>query len=403
MTQPDSQGSAFHQSSGPAEGTVCWSHVTQTLCTDGSAINNVIRELSREARNHGIHSAVAASDNRDNHFPDAAVLPVNFLAYLSREYLTTRERNEDVLVGHLGLRRRNVRRLFRPVAEALDATRGPILVHDGLLGAAGLVTIKARHPRRPLYLYVHTSLSRGYSRRELRDFVSLTAAVICVSGAMRDEVAGQIGDHPARQKLTVVHNGVDATRFHPGSGRDTPVPSILFVGMVTEFKGPHVLLAALGRLRTRGVPFTATLLGSSTHAEGLPLSPYEEALRIDQQVLGEAVTFRPFVPNSEVPALYREHDILVVPSQFDEPFGLVLAEGMASGLAAAATRRGGLPEVGGQSIDYFDDDEELATVLEALLTDPVRRKHQAAKARERALELSWTSAFGRLLAIVRPN
>jgi glycosyltransferase involved in cell wall biosynthesis len=381
-------------------GAPCWSHVTQALCTDGSALNNVIRELTREGGRHGIHSAVAASDNRRNVFPDADLLPVDFLAYLSREYLTKREVREDVLVGHLGLRRRNVRRLFRPVAEALDATTGPIVVHDGLLGAAGLVTIRARHPRRPLFLYVHNSLSRGYSRRELRRFVSLTDAVICVSGATRDGVAGRVGDHPAREKLVVVHNGVDSTRFLPGDHRTVGVPSILFVGMMTEFKGPHVLMAALGLLRARGVPFTATFLGSATHAEGLALSPYEEALHRHQLALGSGIAFRPFVPNTELPALYRQHDILVVPSQFDDPCPLVLFEGMASGLATVATRRGGIPEVGAQSIDYFDDVDGLAATLEVLLTDPARREHQAARARERALELSWGAAFDQLHAIV---
>ena len=378
----------------------CWSHVTQALCTDGSAVNNVIRELSREAGRHGIRSAVAASDNRGGTFPDADLLPVDFLTYLPREYLTKREVGEDVLVGHLGLRRRNVRRLFRPVAEALDATSGPIIVHDGFLGAAGLVTIKARHPRRSLFLYIHNSLSRGYSRRELRRFISLTDAVICVSRATRDAVAEGLGDHPASRKLVVVHNGVDAERFQPGEDRSATDPSILFVGSMQEIKGPHVLMDALRTLRARGVPFSATFLGSSTHAEDLPLSPYEEALRQDQDALGRSVTFRPFVPNAEVPSIYRQHDILVVPSQFDDPCPLVLFEGMASGLATVATRRGGIPEIGAQSIEYVDDTPGLAAALEVLVTDRAHRQRQATRARERALELSWERAFDKLRAVV---
>src|ERR1700722_10315286 len=70
----------------------CWTHVTQPLCTDGSALNNVIRELSREASKRGIRSAVAASDNRDYDFPDTTVLPVDYTAYLPREYLLPREK-----------------------------------------------------------------------------------------------------------------------------------------------------------------------------------------------------------------------------------------------------------------------------------------------------------------------
>ena len=323
-----------------------------------------------------------------------------FLTYLSREYLTKWEAREDVLVGHLGLRRRNVRRLFRPVAEALDATSGPIVVHDGFLAAAGLVTIRARHPRRPLFLYVHNSLSRGYSRRELRRFIALTDAVICVSRATKDAVAAQLGDDPATQKLVVVHNGVDAMRFHPGQARARSAVSILFVGMMREFKGPHVLMAALRTLRSRGIPFEATFLGSSTHAVGLPLSEYEERLRQDQQDLGGSVTLRPFVPNTDVPSIYRQHDILVVPSQFDDPCPLVLFEGLASGLATVATRRGGIPEIGARAIDYVDDADGLAEALEALITDPDRRRRQSVRARERALELSWTAAFDQVDAIV---
>ena len=378
----------------------CWSHVTQTLCTDGSAVNNVIRELTREAGQRGIRSAVAASDSRGNVFPDAELLPVDFLRYLSREYLTTRETREDIVVGHLGLRRRNVGRLFRPVAEALDATDGPIVVHDGLLGAAGLVVIKDRHPGRPLFLYVHNSLSRGYSRRELRRFIALTDAVICVSDATRASIAAKVGDHPARRKLLVVHNGVDSERFHPGGPRSGGVASILFVGMMGAIKGPHVLMAALRILQDRGVPLAATFLGSTTHAVGLPLSDYEEGLRREQEVLGPGVTFRPFVPNTDVPSILRQHDILVVPSQFDDPCPLVLFEGMASGLAAVASRRGGIPEIGGDSIDYFDDVEGLAAALQALITDPGRLRRQAERARQRALELSWSSAFEQVRAIV---
>ncbi len=378
----------------------CWSHVTQALCTDGSAINNVIRELTREAARHGIGSAVAASNNRGNIFPDAELLPVDFLRYLSNEYLTTREAREDIVVGHLGLRRRNVGRLFRPVAEALDATRGPIVVHDGLLGAAGLLTIKDRHPKRPLFLYVHNSLSRGYSRRELRRFLSLTDAVICVSRSTRDLIAARIGDHQVSEKLKVVYNGVDSDRFHPDDVRSGAVPSILFVGMMREIKGPHVLMAALKTLRHRGIPFAATFLGSTTHAEGLALSPFEESLRQDQVALGDSIEFRPFVPNTEVPSIYRSHDILVVPSQFDDPCPLVLFEGMASGLAAVTSRRGGIPEIGAESVEYFDDVEDLANTLEALITDPDRLRAQSIRARQRALQLSWASSFETLRTIV---
>ncbi len=383
-------------------GRWCWTHVTQPLSTDGSALNNVVRELSREASSQGICSAVAASDNRAYRFPDARILPVDFMEYLPREYLLGREKVADALTGRLGLGRRAVDRLYRPVAEALDATDGPIIVHDGFFGAAGLVAIERRHPHRPLFLYVHNDLSRSYSMAELRRFLARAEAVVCVSGAVRDAVAERVGRHHVRNKLVVVLNGVDPTRFFPADPEPSGVPAILFIGMMAEFKGPHVLMAALRRLENRQLRFTATFVGSFTHAEGLELTSYENALRRDQREIGPHVRFRSFVANTEVPAIYRQHQIIVVPSQFEEPFGLVLVEGMASGLAAAATRRGGLPEVGGDAVDYFDDPDQLADILARLITDPVERSRRGRQARRRALELTWTKTFSHLKTVIGP-
>ena len=47
----------------------------------------------------------------------------------------------------------------------------------------------------------------------------------------------------------------------------------------------------------------------------------------------------------DIERVYRSLDVLVVPSQWDEPLGLVPLEALASGVAVLATRRGGLPEI----------------------------------------------------------
>ena len=377
----------------------CWTHVTQPLCTDGSALNNVIRELSREAVGAGIRSAVAGSGNRGYVFPHAELLPVDFTRYLSAEYLTPRQLQIDAVTGRSGFGRRWVDRLYRPVAEALDATDGPVVVHDGLLGAAGLVTLHRRHPGRPLHLYVHNSLSRSYSRRELRRFLSLADSVICVSAAVRDAIARRLGDHPTRDRLVVVLNGVDSDRFHPPA---LPVerPALLFVGMISPVKGPHVLVEALGLLSDRVPAWTATFLGSTTHAEGLELSAYEQELRRSAAALGDRIRFTPFVPNTELPDIYRRHSIFVLASQFDDPCPLVLFEAMATGLAVTASRRGGIPEIGGDAVEYFDDAARLAGLLDRLITDGDERSRWGSAARVRAVGFPWSRALDSLRTVI---
>jgi glycosyltransferase involved in cell wall biosynthesis len=57
------------------------------------------------------------------------------------------------------------------------------------------------------------------------------------------------------------------------------------------------------------------------------------------------VGFLGFVPDDDLPYLYRAADINVVPTQALEGFGLVAAESLAAGVPAMVTQVGGLPEV----------------------------------------------------------
>ena len=63
--------------------------------------------------------------------------------------------------------------------------------------------------------------------------------------------------------------------------------------------------------------------------------------------LGRAVQFLGFVPDEELPLVYRAADLNVVPSVALEGFGLVAAEALAAGTPSLVTPVGGLPEVVG--------------------------------------------------------
>jgi hypothetical protein len=120
-----------------------WVHMTQVLSSDGSAINNVIREITQEGAKSGIESAVLGSDNRDYHFPHASLLPVNYSAYVGRECLTRREIITDTVLGRLQVPRPSLTRLFRPSAEVLmsEQSDGPVFIHDGFYDAYALKTL----------------------------------------------------------------------------------------------------------------------------------------------------------------------------------------------------------------------------------------------------------------------
>lgn len=98
----------------------------------------------------------------------------------------------------------------------------------------------------------------------------------------------------------------------------------------------------------------------------------------------------PAVSYRDIPSVYAEADIVVAPSlptpYWEEQFGMVLVEAMASGRALVSTASGAIPEVVGDGaflVPPYDIDA-LAAALERLLADPQERQELGRRARERA-------------------
>ncbi|KKR18815.1 MAG: glycosyl transferase, group 1 [candidate division CPR2 bacterium GW2011_GWC1_41_48] len=74
----------------------------------------------------------------------------------------------------------------------------------------------------------------------------------------------------------------------------------------------------------------------------------------------------------EMPLVYRESDVFVLPSE-NETFGQVFIEAMASGLPVIGTKVGGIPEIISDSYNGYlippDDSSMLAQRIEKLITD----------------------------------
>jgi len=92
--------------------------------------------------------------------------------------------------------------------------------------------------------------------------------------------------------------------------------------------------------------------------------------------------------------LYGQADICIVPSIWDEPFGMAAVEAMVAGRPVCASRVGGLQEivVDGETGFLFDreDDATLADCMNRLLDDAALRKRMGMAGRARAeSEYDW--------------
>lgn len=214
--------------------------------------------------------------------------------------------------------------------------------------------------RRPWVVSHHSWYRRPDGRiawqdRTKRFLLRFAAASVAVSQAIADDLA---------TPSTVIPNPYrdDLFRLRPEIGR---TEDLVFVGRLVSDKGVDVLLDALALLDREGFQPRLTVIGDGPEAPRLR----EQAARLG---LAGRVDFLGTRTGEELIELLNRHRILVAPSRYNEPFGIVALEGIACGCVAMGSEGGGLKDAIGPCGRTFknDDPEDLARVLGDLLSRP---------------------------------
>lgn len=162
---------------------------------------------------------------------------------------------------------------------------------------------------------------------------------------------------------------------------------VLYVGKMTERKHPEALLKLLQDDR---VADRVRLVFAGT-------GPMEASVRSQvEPALSDRAVFLGFVNQNDLPDVYAGADIFVMPSE-REPWGLVLNEAMAAGLAAVAS-----DEVGG-GVDLLEhertgfvfpsrDWDSMVGIVHRLVADDELRRRVGSAAAERARAYSYDAA-----------
>lgn len=160
----------------------------------------------------------------------------------------------------------------------------------------------------------------------------------------------------------------------PAAGRTIRVG---FLGRTSAIKGTHILCKAIKNLNLSASPTGYHLVIGGTarfidDQEYSLVAPELEAVK-------DVTTEMGWVTPAE---FMKDIDILVVPSVWEEPFGLVAAEAMSSKKPLIVTRSGGLPEVVGENYPWIcnsNDVNSLAQMIEQVSTTLNHQPEEAAE------------------------
>lgn len=201
--------------------------------------------------------------------------------------------------------------------------------------------LASRFSRAPLVVHLRTHLHFPGVKVAGR----MAAHFIAVSDFVRDHwIAAGV---PA-SKITTVHNGIDPRAYPAGGvaereqartalGIPADVYTVLYYGRVSDGKGVGTLIEAWRRLGLGPDEARLVIVGGSPPDRA---DDFERDLR-DRQPAG--CHWLPMTADV-MPALHAS-DTVVLPAEWQEPFGRVVIEGMSSGRPVIGTRVGGIPEI----------------------------------------------------------
>jgi glycosyltransferase involved in cell wall biosynthesis len=236
-----------------------------------------------------------------------------------------------------------------------------------------------------------------YGRVIARRLARLQDAIIAISENTARDITRFFG--LPRERLTVIHNGLEHSRFFPADRAEAKAqitarhglrkPFFLYVARLEHPAKNHVrLIAAFNQFKTvTQSDWQLVFGGSDWHgAEAIHATIARSPVSQDILTLG-------FVPDLVLPDLYRAADAFVYPSLY-EGFGMPPVEAMACGCPVVCSTRGSLGEIVGDAAAMVDPEDVHSIVkqLHRVASDNELRSRLRAAGLAQARQFDWDRA-----------
>jgi glycosyltransferase involved in cell wall biosynthesis len=256
--------------------------------------------------------------------------------------------------------------------------------------------------------------------------VGKSGAQIAVSNFVKKRLQlahQEAGPDALPENIITNYSGVDSMRFcsavtrserarirHELGLRDSDV-LFLFAGAVRPEKGVDYLARVFARLSDENVDACLAIAGGSRlwiesgWLGGSPLEATEQQVRdiLQPAIVRKRAFMLGIISPLDIGAYYAAADVLVLPSMFQETFGLVVLEAFSAGLPVIAFRSGGVPELiehGRNGILVGQGEEEaLLSSMREVMRDPDLRERLGAEGKKTAAKFPWDYTVDRLEAI----
>ena len=196
-------------------------------------------------------------------------------------------------------------------------------------------------------------------------------------------------------KIQTLYNAIDVQAFVPkkhtticrkniGLANDDFV--IVYSGRVNKDKGVSELIDAMLQIKDKS-NIKLMIIGGTFYGNAGNEDDFIRTLKGKAKRLKDRIIFTGFVPYEKMPDYLQLADIAVLPSMWEEPFGLTIVEALAAGLPLITTRSGGIPEICEGVATIVDKENvvnNLASAILDLYTKPDKRRQMAGASLERA-------------------
>jgi glycosyltransferase involved in cell wall biosynthesis len=276
------------------------------------------------------------------------------------------------------------------VSQAVDFD--VLHVHDWLTAPS---SIAIEHSlKKPLVFTAH-STENGRSGLHIPDSFTIDGIewwvtyeankIIVTSGSMKREVCGHF--HISDKKVEVIPNAIDWSKYQGAVDRwavrarygvQPHEKLVLCIGRLVPQKGIEYLLQAVPIVSRYRQDAKFIIVGDGWYRDHLEWVANSSGQRW-------RIMFTGFIPESDLVALTKSADVLVVPSVY-EPFGIVALEGMAAEVPIVVSQVGGLTEFVEHDrtgvLVYPRNPESIAWGIEHILSNPDHARWLVQNAKE---------------------